>query len=117
MTLSAKYTGDAPPNLPCAGAVGTNQFPGGFVALDFLSIPSGSRHLLPDAQLLSLKVRQSLRVQALKAPNGAGWLAPDFPKAGEACSGLIAADDESCHYDSGSGAPNRAASLIVQRVK
>jgi hypothetical protein len=87
------------------------------VALDFLSIPSGSRHLLPDAQLLSLKVRQSLRVQALKAPNGAGWLAPDFPKAGEACSGLIAADDESCHYDSGSGAPNRAASLIVQRVK
>jgi hypothetical protein len=113
---AAKYSGKSPPKLSCGKAIGSNAAPGGLISADFTGEYSFSTHLLRDAQIVALKVKEALRAEDLTKPHGQGWLA-DMPMPDDDCLLIGQVAPAICSYDSGRSAPNRSALEIVKRVK
>jgi hypothetical protein len=114
----ARYSGDSPPSLSCGQAIGSDLSPGGFIGGDLGGEYSFSALRLPYSQIAGLRVNHALRDDALTTPDEAGWVARDFPKAGADC-GLASnlGNAATCHYDSGTSAPNRGAVELFKRLK
>jgi hypothetical protein len=108
--VRASYSGKSPSGLTCANSIGSNLFPGGFIAQDFAEsgdITVRYRHSL----LVGLHGKKKIE-STIRHPESHAWDVDPWVQQGESCALNEHGEDEVCSYT----AVTRGGTIAFRRI-
>jgi len=111
---SASYSGQQPsPQWTCAGNIGTNTSPGGFVGKDFGGLYSDGFFRISAATILALKRGRTYEDKSAILPDSKSWLFHAFASPGDSCAPTNDTDGVCTYTKLGT---NRDGELFLKRI-
>jgi hypothetical protein len=112
---SASYTGQQPSGQwTCAGNIGRNAFPGGFVSGDFGGLYSDGFFRISAATILALKRGRTYEDKSAILPDSKSWLFHAFASPGDSCVPTSDTDGACTYTKLGT---NRVGELFLKRIR